>query len=189
MLPCKATVSPTKDALLYPNQFVNVRLFLEPQPGAATESATNAAAPADAAPAPKITTDQVIVEDLSLQMLVALREKDDSKLRALACDNVEGWRDVLPNFAVEMREHYRQLTGNEALDLHAVEALVDGNLAVVKCTGPKELNGIYLVLFFVKTNDGWRNWTLRNSPPERRLNEFMKEKPPAAAPDTKGAKP
>ncbi len=40
-LPCKATVSPTKDALLYPNQFVNVRLFLEAQPGAATESATN----------------------------------------------------------------------------------------------------------------------------------------------------
>ena len=149
--------------------------------------AENAAAIAK--PAPKITTDQVIVEDLALHMLVAIREKDDSKLRALACDAVAGWRDALPNFAVEMRAQFRQLTGHEAFDLRAVEALVDGPLAVVKCTGPKELNGMYLVLFFVKTDDGWRNWSLRNAPPERRLNEFMKEKPPAAATDTKGAKP
>jgi len=146
-------------------------------------------ATAVAAPAPKITTDQIIVEDLALQMIVAVREKDDNKLRVLACDAVKGWRDALPAFAVEMREHYRQLTGNEAFDMRAVESLVDSNLAVVKCTGPKELSGIYLVLFFVKTHDGWHNWMLRNSPPERRLNEFMNEKPPSAATDLKGAKP
>jgi tRNA A-37 threonylcarbamoyl transferase component Bud32 len=128
---------------------------------------------------PKFTTDQVIVEDLALQMLVAIREKDDSKLRALACDAVKGWRNALPNFAVEMREHYRQLTGNEKFDMRAVEPLVDGNLAAVKCTGPKELDGIYLVLFFVKTGDGWRNHSLCNSPPgtplAQHLANFKKE--------------
>ena len=46
MLPCKAAVSPTKETLLYPNQFVNVRLFLEAQRGGTTESATNKTPPA-----------------------------------------------------------------------------------------------------------------------------------------------
>ena len=130
---------------------------------------TNAAAVAK----PKITTDQIIVEDLALQMLVAIREKDDNKLKSFATDRIKGWSEALPAFAVEMREHYRQLTGNEAFDLRAVESLVEGNLAAVKCTGPKELNGIYLVLFFVKTDDGWRNQSLRNSPPSTPLAQHL----------------
>jgi len=47
----------------------------------------------------------------------------------------------------------------------------------VKCTSPKELGGTYLVLFFVKTAEGWRNWSLRNSPPSTPLNEHLKQKP------------
>jgi tRNA A-37 threonylcarbamoyl transferase component Bud32 len=107
--------------------------------------------------------DQIAVEDLALQMIVAIREKDDNKLRSLACDRVKGWRDALPVFAVELREHYRQSTGNESFDMRAGESLVDGDLAAVKCTGPKELTGKCLVLFFVKTADGWRNHSLRAS--------------------------
>ena len=122
---------------------------------------------------PKASTDQIIVEDLALQMLVAIREKDDAKLRTFAGDRNKGWRDALPVFAVEMREHCRQLTGNEAFDLRAAESLVEGNLAAVKCTGPKELNGIYLVLFFVKTDDGWQNHSLRNSPPGTPLTQHL----------------
>ena len=144
---------------------------------------------------PKITTDQVIVEDLALQMLVAIREKDDNKLKSFATDRIKGWSEALPAFAVEMREHYRQLTGNELFDLRAVESLVAGNLAAVKCTGPKELNGIYLVLFFVKTDDGWRNHSLRNSPPGMSLaqhfanfkKEIENEENAAAAASAKGA--
>jgi hypothetical protein len=116
---------------------------------------------------------QIAVEDLALQMLVAIREKDDNKLKSFATDRIKGWREALPAFAVEMREHYRQLTGNESFDLRAVKSLVAGNLAAVKCTGPKELNGIYLVLFFVKTDDGWRNHSLRNSPPSTSLAQHF----------------
>ena len=121
----------------------------------------------------KASTDQILVEDLALQMLVAIREKDDAKLRTCAGDRNKDWLNALPVFAVEMREHCRQLTGNEAFDLRAVESLMEGNLAAVKCTGPKELNGIYLVLFFVKTDDGWHNRSLRNSPPGTPLTQHL----------------
>lgn len=47
--------------------------------------------------------------------------------------------------------------------MRASESLIDGDLAVVKCAGPKELKGTCLVLFFVKTEVGWRNHSLRNA--------------------------
>ena len=106
-------------------------------------------------------------------MIVAIREKDDATLRSLASDRIKAWPGALPVFAVEMRERYRQLTGNDSFDLRAVESLVEGDLATVKCTGPKELNGVYLILFFVNTPDGWRNHSLRNSPPDISLAEHM----------------
>ena len=78
-----------------------------------------------------------------------------------------------------MREHFRQSTGNEAFDLRASESLVDGDLAAVRCTGPAELQGKCLVLFFVKTDGGWRNRTLRNSmesaPLAGQFADFKKE--------------
>jgi len=122
---------------------------------------------------PKVVTDQNIVEDLALQMIVAIREKDDVKLKLLATDRIKGWRDALPVFAIEGREHYRQMTSDEKFDMRVSESLVDGNLAVVKCIGPKELNGIYLVLFFLKTDAGWLNYLLRNSPSTIPLSEHL----------------
>jgi hypothetical protein len=112
---------------------------------------------------PAVTSDQIAVEDLALQMIVAIREKDNDTLKALATDRIKGWRDALPVFATELREHYRQNMGNEAFDLRASESLVEGGLAAVRCTGPAELQGKCLVLFFVKTADGWRNHSLRAS--------------------------
>jgi hypothetical protein len=97
-------------------------------------------------------------------MIVAIREKDDAKLKALASDRIKGWPDALPVFAVEMREHYRQMVGDEKFDLRAAESLVDGDMAAVKCTGPEKLKDVCLILFFVKTADGWRNHSLRNAP-------------------------
>jgi hypothetical protein len=70
------------------------------------------------------------------------------------------------------------MVGNERFDLRPGESLVEDDRAVVKCTGPKELGGTYLVLFFVKTADGWRNWSLRNSPPATPLAEHLKQRPP-----------
>jgi len=50
---------------------------------------------------------------------------------------------------------------------------VEGEYAAVKCTGPKELEGKYLVLFFAKTDKGWRNCSLRNSPPGTALRKHL----------------
>jgi beta-lactamase regulating signal transducer with metallopeptidase domain/protein involved in polysaccharide export with SLBB domain len=128
---------------------------------------------------PKPTTDQVLVEDLALEVLVAIREKKDDSLKAMAVDSIKGWRDALPHFALECRERFTQNTGKSFV-MYPVESLVEGNMAVVKCERPKEIPGdVCLVLYFVKTGDGWRNWMLRNSPPGRPLSEFLKEKPPA----------
>ena len=71
--------------------------------------------------------------------------------------------------------HYRQSTGNEAFDLRASESLVDGKLAVVRCTGPAELKGKCLALYFVKTDDGWRNHSLRATTQDVPLPELMRE--------------
>ena len=110
-----------------------------------------------------VDTDKVLVEDLALQMIVAIREKDDAKLRTLASDRIKGWPESLPQFAVELRERYRQNTGNESFDMLADESLVDGDFAAVRCTGPQELKGKCLVLFFLKTNNVWLDYSLRAS--------------------------
>jgi hypothetical protein len=134
--------------------------------GKKVEGATSAAKP---------TTDQVIVEDLALEMLVAIRDKDNDALQKLAVDRPKAWREALPHFALEMRERIHQRTG-KSFELKPVQSLVEGDRAVVKCTGDKRLQN-YLVLYFVKTSDGWRNWMLRNSPLSRPLSEFLQEKP------------
>jgi hypothetical protein len=126
----------------------------------------------------KVTRDQVVVEDLALRMMAAIRDKEDAVLRALAVDLVPGWRDALPIFAQEMRERYRHMLDNERFDLRPAESLVVGDHAVVRCDGPDELRGTYLVLFFAKTTDGWRNWALRNSPPTTPLVEHLNQLPP-----------
>jgi hypothetical protein len=117
--------------------------------------------------------EQIAVEDLALRMMVAIREKDDATLKSLAADRIKGWRDALRAFAVEVREHFRQFTGSESFDMRAGESLVDGDLAVVRCTGPAALQGKCLVLFFVKTDDGWRNHSLRNSTVETPLATLL----------------
>ncbi len=124
-------------------------------------------------------SDHIAIEDLALRMIVAIREKDDATLKSLASDRVKGWRDALPLFAVELREHFRQFTGTESFDLRAGESLVEGDLGMVRCTGPAALQGKCLVLFFVKTGDGWLNHSLRNSteatPLAKHMADFRKE--------------
>jgi hypothetical protein len=107
--------------------------------------------------------DRILVEDLALHLIVAIREKDDAKLKALASDRIKGWPEALAVFAVELREHMRQVTGNDKFDLRAGESMVDGDFAAVRCTGPAELDDKCLVLFFVKTADGWRSFSLCNA--------------------------
>ncbi len=134
---------------------------------------------ADEAKKPRIGTDQIVVEDLALQMIVAIREKDDKKLRSFTSDRIKGWPAALPVFAVELREHYRQNMGDEKFDLRASESLVEGDLAAVRCTGPKELKGKCLVLFFVKSEGHWLNYSLRasmeNMPLAEQLGNFRKQ--------------
>ncbi|MGI9456972.1 MAG: serine/threonine-protein kinase [Aeoliella sp.] len=124
---------------------------------------------------PTLQTDLVILEDLALHMIVAIREKDGPKLKSLATDRIKGWSDALSVFAVELRERYRQLVGDEEFDLRATESMVKGNLGVVRCTGPKELEGKCLILSFLKTPDGWKNGLLRNSTEDVELREHLSE--------------
>ena len=126
---------------------------------------------------PSVSTDQVIVEDLALNMLVAIREKEDAKLKSLATDSVKaGWLEALPQFAAEMRERFQQGRGRP-FNMFPTEVLVEGDRAVVKCDDPKGTNQIYLVLFFVKTDEGWRNWSLHNAPATKPLKDFLEQKP------------
>jgi len=140
------------------------------QPAPATRGDSAATGPTAK---PKISTDQIVVEDLALQMIVAIREKDDKKLRSFASDRIKGWPAALPVFAVELRERYRQNMGNERFDLRASESLVEDDLAAVRCTGPKELGGKCLVLFFIKTDKGWLNYSLRASMDNVPLTEHL----------------
>ncbi len=118
--------------------------------------------------------DKIIVEDLALRLLVAIREKEDEVLRELSADRIKGWRSALPIFAVEGRERFRQMTGT-LFDMRAKECLIQGDFAAVKCVGPESLKGIYLVLFFENTDAGWRNITLKNSPPSKSLESHLSD--------------
>jgi tRNA A-37 threonylcarbamoyl transferase component Bud32 len=123
---------------------------------------------------PAITRDQVIVEDLALAMLVAIRDKDNVALKALATDRIKGWPKALPQFAMEMRERFKQMTGKD-FTMYPTQSLVMGDVAAVKCERPKDIAGdIYLVLFFIKTDAGWKNFSLRNSPSSISLETHLR---------------
>jgi hypothetical protein len=122
----------------------------------------------------RTTTDRVSVEDLALQMLVAIRQKDDTKLKALATDSVHsGWVDALPGYPLELRERFTQFT-SKPFTMYPAESMVKDGRAVVKCTGPKELMGDYIVLFFVKSSKGRRNWLMGKSSPNTPLADHLK---------------
>jgi hypothetical protein len=128
------------------------------------------------------TSEQVHVELLALAKLAAIRRKDDTQLQAVAVDRIAGWRDDLPRLAAEMREAWAQVT-DKPFAMVPVDSRVDGERAVVKCIGPEEFGDGYLVLFFIRTDDGWCNWNMRNSPPHTPLSEHLKlgpDAPPAA---------
>jgi RNA polymerase sigma-70 factor (ECF subfamily) len=57
------------------------------------------------------------------------------------------------------------------------ETEIQGDAALVKCDDPQKLDGMYLVLFFVKSADGWKNWYLHNAPPTKPLQDFWKQVP------------
>ncbi len=121
---------------------------------------------------PSVSSDQVIVEDLALAMMVAIREKDDAALQAMSTDRIKGWKKSWPHFSMELRERFKQMTGKE-IAMYPAESIVRGDVAAVKCTGPDKLNGIYLALFFVKTDAGWKNFTVRNAPPSMALESLL----------------
>ena len=122
---------------------------------------------------------QVIVEDLALRFVVAIREKDEEALRELCVDRTEGWTEALVgHFSMELRERFRQLTGEEFTlypDPSAVR--VDGDLAVVACLAYKEvqkkLGGSILVLYFCRTESGWKVWTVRKAPQDQPMQEHL----------------
>ena len=117
--------------------------------------------------------DRVAVEESALHFLAAVRENDRQALRGLCTDRTEGWTEaVVEHFSLELRERFRPLAGGE-FNLHPSDSIVVGDRAVVRCIGPDELNGTYLALGFVRTPHGWRNWSLKNSPPNQPLQRHF----------------
>ena len=143
------------------------------------------ATPPAPAKAPSAASDRVVVEDLALRLLVAIREKDDATLRSLASTRIAGWPEALPVFAAELRERFRQAAGADTFDLRVTDTLVDGDLAALRCTGSEALGGKCLVLFFTRDSGGWRNHSLRSTTadvPLARHVETLKKQIARAAP-------
>ena len=124
--------------------------------------------------------EKIAVEDTALHFLVAIREKDEAKMRKLCIDHTKGWTDALVgHFSMELRERFRQSTGEE-FTLYPGKSLVDGSLAVVQCVAAKEmqakLKGKVLVLHFNRTAEsGWKNWTLRTGMDSQPLAEHLEQ--------------
>ncbi len=139
---------------------------------------------------------KIVVEEAALHFLVAVREKDEKTLRALCIDRVKGWADALVgHFSMELRERFKQSTGKE-FTLYPGKSLVDGDLAVVQCVAaadlqPKLKNNT-LVLYFCRTETGWKVWTLQGGPVSKSLDKHLEQARKWAAkwkttPDTKGS--
>ena len=126
---------------------------------------------------PPVLPDEIVVDETALRLLVAIRGKDDAKMRELCIDRTKGWTDAMVgHFSMELRESFRQKTGEE-FALYPGKSLVAGDLAVVKCRAAneaqKKLNGNILVLHFCRTEAGWKNWTVRKAPETRTLDEHL----------------
>ena len=86
---------------------------------------------------PVPSRDQVLVEDQAIALLAAIRDKDEAALQRLATDQLPAWHEALPQFALEIRERHLHKTG-KPLRLWPAESLVEGEWAVVKCTGDRK---------------------------------------------------
>jgi len=105
-------------------------------------------------------------------LVTAMRAGDDAAMKANACDLIAGWRDALPVFAKELRGKLQELAGTTE-PLEKIDTIFeDYDFRAVK-TAMLEKAGTCLILFFAKTPDGWRNWTLRNAPMDANLKDCL----------------
>jgi hypothetical protein len=128
-------------------------------------------------PAYSEMADAAAVQQVAEGFLAAIHGRDDAVLQSLAYDSVPGWRKALPHFAEEIRQvlHARGVQGEPLTEIS--DRQVKGDWAAVKVPGPKEAGGIYLVLLFTRTPDGWRNGLLKNSaaqvPLKKHLDDYI----------------
>jgi len=115
------------------------------------------------------------VRDTAQKFAAAMGERNDQQLRALSSDSLtKGWTDAVPHFADELRTAVTHLGAGFDVFARIEEVLVEGDLAAVK-TAHVPQKKAYLVLFFHKTPDGWRNCSLRNSPETKPLSEHLQK--------------
>ncbi|MCC6680750.1 MAG: M56 family metallopeptidase [Phycisphaeraceae bacterium] len=171
--------------LLIPNIAKSDRKFLQDLRGSAPADAPPSNAdPANTDAAAQLSAEQhrdrIIVEDLARELMVAIRDKDDAAFAKLATDQViPGWIDALPHLALEIRESYREKNDGKPINVIEIsDVVVADKGAAAKFPGPPGAKGTYAALFFVKTSDGWRNYLLRNAPPNVTLEEMLAKYPP-----------
>ncbi|MBB5352466.1 putative Ser/Thr protein kinase [Haloferula luteola] len=126
------------------------------------------------------TADQVQLEQAAMDLIVAIRDGNEATLTALAGDTVEDWPRRLREVARELRERFRESAGKKAFDFEVANSAVADSWGLVRCTGGPEGVGTCVVMFFVRTGEGWRNCLLRTSTEEESLdahwaywNEFL----------------
>jgi len=126
---------------------------------------------------PALGADQIRVEDTAIQLLAAMRDKDEKAMREMATDSViKQWPGALIYFASELRERY-QHEFEKPLALWPTETFIDGDFAVVRCTSKDtkaKLNDWCLGLIFYKMKDGtWRNAAFAGTRTDMSLAAFL----------------
>ncbi|MEZ5300994.1 MAG: protein kinase [Verrucomicrobiales bacterium] len=130
-------------------------------------------------PPPDADLDQL--EDQARQVIAAIRENDDDRLRSLGASHLRDWVDAMPHLALVLRENYQQLAGDDAFDLRPTESANKGETGAVRCTGPEALGGKCVILSFIKTEDGWRNSLIQMTAEDVRLHEQLEAMPDQSA--------
>ena len=119
------------------------------------------------------------IDDLALRFMVAIRDKDEGALRDLCVDRIEDWSGAsVGGFAREMRERFRQMTGEEFV-VYPTETRIEKDLAVVVCRPFQEvqekLNWRTLLLYFCRTDTGWRIWNVEKIREVRQIEEHLEQ--------------
>ena len=119
------------------------------------------------------TLEETAVKDKARELLAAIRDKKDDRLKEFTCDLIPGWTAALPYFAREIRSALNRFAHSTEPINHIEDVFIKGDFAAVKTgSGP---GGTCLVLFFSKTFDGWRNSSLRNAPGNASLKDMLEK--------------
>ena len=114
------------------------------------------------------------MRETAKNILAAIRDKKDDRLKELSCELFPGWLYSWPYFARELREMLERFVQSTEPLNHIDEVYRKGEFAAVKAARVEKVGGC-LILYFCLTPDGWRSCSLHNAPMNARLKENLDE--------------